>query len=248
MDLEEIRQSLQRIGLSNNEATVYLALLKRASSKAGKISKYTQLNRTTTYDVLKRLLDKGLIGYVVKGKVKYFEVVNPKQLKEFIKEKEFEVNKIFPSLEKLYTIPENKHNVTLYYGYKGMKTIFEDILQEAKINYVLDSEGEFAERMPYFARYFIRQLEKKKIKIKHLVREGRDINPSKTTEVKYAKKKIASEAVFNIYKDKIAILIWTDPPEGVIIQNKAAADSLKEYFEILWKKALKKGKFGESVI
>jgi len=240
MDLGEIRQSLQRIGLSNNEATVYLTLLKRVSCKAGEISKYSQLNRTTTYDVLERLLDKGLIGYVVKGKVKYFEVISPKHLKEFVKEKEFEVNRIFPSLEKLYATPEKKHNVTLYYGYKGMKTIFEDILREAKINYVLDSEGEFTERMPYFAQYFIRQVEKKKIKIKHLVRTGRDVSPSKTTEVRYAKKNIASEAVFNIYKDKIAILIWTDPPEGVIIQNKAAADSLKEYFEILWKKAQQK--------
>jgi hypothetical protein len=104
----------------------------------------------------------------------------------------------------------------------------------------INTEGEFAERMPYFAQYFIRQVEKKKIKIKHLVREGRNISPSKTTEVRYVKKKVASEAAFNIYKDKIAILIWTDPPEGVIIQNKAAADSLKEYFEILWKKAYKR--------
>lgn len=237
MELEEIRQGLERAGLSRNEAKVYLTLLRHGSSKAGKLSKYSQLNRTTTYDVLKGLLDKGLISYVVRGKIKYFEIVNPKQLKEFIKEKELEVTRILPSLENLYKIPEEKHNVTLYYGYKGMRAIFENIIQEAKINYVLDSEGKFTEKMPYFAKHFIRQLERKRIKIKHLVRKGRDVSPSKTTEVRYIKKKVVSDAAFNIFNDKIAILIWTEPPEGVIIQNKAVADSLKEYFEILWTSA-----------
>lgn len=235
MELEKIKQSLERIGLSSNEAEIYLTLLKRGSSKAGRLSKYAQLNRTTTYDVLKRLLDKGLINYITKGKIKYFEIINPRHLKEFVKEKEFEVNQILPSLENLYKIPEEKHNVTLYYGYKGMRAIFENILQEAKVNYVLDSEGKFSERMPYFEQHFRKQLEKRKMKIRHITRDGRHVNPSNTTQVRYVKKKVVSEAVFNIYSDKIAVLIWTEPPEGVVIQNKAAADSLKEYFELLWK-------------
>ena len=237
MELEEIRQSLERVGLSSNEAKVYLALLKRGSSKAGRLSKYAQLNRTTTYDVLKSLLDKGLISYIVKGKVKYFEIVSPRDLKEFVKEKEFEVNRVLPSLEVLYKTPEEKHSVTLYYGYKGMRAIFENILQEAKVNYVLDSEGKFSEKMPYFEQHFRKQLEKRKIKIRHITREGRNVNPSNTTQVRYVKKKVVSEAVFNIYSDKIAILIWTEPPEGVVIQNNAAANSLKEYFELLWRAA-----------
>ncbi|MBI2545363.1 MAG: MarR family transcriptional regulator [Candidatus Aenigmarchaeota archaeon] len=237
--MEEISKGLERIGLTSNEAQVYLTLLKHGTCKVGKISKISQINRTTTYDVLKRLLDKGLIGYVVKGKVKYFEVSNPNQLKDFVDEKKFEVIKLLPSLEKIYKTPEEKHNVTLYYGYHGVKSIFEDFLRNTKVHYLMDSEGKFSERMPYFAKHFVRQLEKKKIKIKHLVREGRDVHQSKTTEVRYIKKKIASEAVFDIYNDKVAIIIWTDPPEGVVIQNKAVADSLKEYFDILWKHSSK---------
>lgn len=237
--MEEISKGLERIGLTSNEAQVYLTLLKNGSSKVGKISKISQINRTTTYDVLKRLLDKGLIGYVVKGKVKYFEVSNPNQLKDFIDEKKFEVIKLLPSLEKIYKTPEEKHNVTLYYGYRGVKSVFEDFLRNTKVHYLMDSEGKFSERMPYFAKHFVRQLEKKKIKIKHLVREGRDVYKSKTTEIRYVRKKIVSEAVFDIYNDKVAIIIWTDPPESVVIQNKAIADSLKEYFDIIWKNSSK---------
>ncbi len=234
MEISEMQTSLESIGLSANEAAIYLALAKQGSSKAGKISKFTQLNRTTVYDVLKSLLDKGFVSYIVKGKVKYFEAVNPKQFKELLNQMHDEINKILPSLVKIYKEPETKHNVTLYSGVRGIRSIFENILREAKINYVLDSEGQFENKMPYYAQYFIKGLEKKKVQIKHIVREGRKITPSKTTEVRYIKKEIASEATYNIYNDKIAILIWSDPPEGILIQNKDAANSLKEYFEILW--------------
>ncbi len=237
--MEDIGKTLERIGLTSNEAKIYLSILKNGSSKVGKISKISQMNRTTTYDVLNRLLDKGLIGYKIKGKVKYFEVSNPNQLKDFIEEKRFEVIRLLPELEKLYKSPEEKYNVTLYYGYRGVKSVFQDFLRNTKIHYLMDSEGKFAERMPYFAKHFVRQLEKRKIKIRHLVRHGRDVHKSKTTEVRYIKKKTASDAVIDIYNDKVAIIIWSEPPEAVLIQNKAIADSLREYFDILWKSSSK---------
>ena len=35
----------------------------------------------------------------------------------------------------------------------------------------------------------------------------------------------------------IAIIIWTDEPEGIIIENPAAAKAYKSYFDVLWKSA-----------
>jgi hypothetical protein len=43
----------------------------------------------------------------------------------------------------------------------------------------------------------------------------------------------------NIYSDKIAIILWTDVPEAIIIKNKEAHDAYKDYFEVLWKDAKK---------
>ena len=62
------------------------------------------------------------------------------------------------------------------------------------------------------------------------------LNPSKTTERKElpitAKENIVTT---NIYSNKIAIILWTEVPEAIIIENKHAAESYKDYFEILWK-------------
>lgn len=129
--------------------------------------------------------------------------------------------------------------VKLFYGENGIKKVFYDILTENQPNCVLDSEGQFTKQMPEFAKWFINQVEKKNIQIRHLVRKGRDIKPSKTTEIRFIKKRTKSHAVINIYSDKVAIILWTKVPEVVVIEDKTVANSLRDYFEILWKSAQK---------
>lgn len=132
-----------------------------------------------------------------------------------------------------------ERKIKLFYGEEGVKKVFKDILAENQPNCVLDSEGQFAERMPEFAKWFINQTEKKNIQIRHLVRKGRDVKPSKTTEVRFIKKRTKSHAVINIYSDKVAIILWTKIPEVVVIKDKNVANSLRDYFEVLWKNAQK---------
>jgi len=235
--MEDVVEKLRFLGLTKIESKVYLALLKLGANLAGKVSREAQLNRTTTYYALKSLIDKGLASYVVQANRKWFKATTPEILLELLKEKEEEAKKIIPALTELYRAPKEEHQVTLYYGLKGVKSVFQNILREGKPNFVVDSEGQFTERMPFYAPHFIREVERIKIPIKHIVRRGVDIKPTKTTEVKYIPRETKSESVINIYGNKVAIIIWTDPPEAVIIKNKAAADSFKSYFDILWKAA-----------
>jgi len=78
-----------------------------------------------------------------------------------------------------------------------------------------------------------------KINTKTLIRKGRKELDSKRTEYKYLENIKASSAVTNIYGNKIAILIWTDEPEGIIIENEVAAKAYKSYFDFMWKHARK---------
>jgi sugar-specific transcriptional regulator TrmB len=244
MSFEELVDTLKRIGLSYNESKVYLTLLRIGSSKAGRISKETHVNRTTTYDALKSLLEKGIISYVIKTNNKWFEAVEPKIFLELLKEKENDFLNILPQIQTLQKLPKDKHNVTLFYGYKGIKSVFQDMIKTSKDILVLDSECYMPDKMLYYTQYFVKQLNKKKIKIKHLVRddvevrkrwENDSILPSKSTQVKFAPIKIRSNSVIDIYGDKVAIMIWSEPPEAVIIQNKSVSEIFRNYFELLWK-------------
>ena len=56
-------EKLQKIGLNPNEIKIYLVLLRLGQGLAGEISKESQINRTTTYDSIERLIEKGWPWY-----------------------------------------------------------------------------------------------------------------------------------------------------------------------------------------
>lgn len=243
MGFEEIRETLKQIGLGHNESKVYLTLIKLGPSLAGKLAKEANIDRSACYDSLKSLNKKGLVSYSLEANRKRFAASDPDRLKSYLKEKEELVDSILPDLSRMFKEKEEKSQVQMYKGKKGLKSVFEDILKnaEGKENLVIDSHGKFVEKMPYFAPHFIRGLEKNKIKVRHLVRKNKDIHPSKTTEVRYFSKNMEDTIITtNIYPGKVAIILWADIPEAIIITNKSAYEAYKSYFEILWRTAGRK--------
>ena len=95
--------ALEELGLSEAEAKVYLALLETGSTLAGPIIKKTALHRGTTYQILQRLIEKGLVSYVIKSGKRYFEATDPKHFKTLLKEKEESSMRSSPRLSKSAT-------------------------------------------------------------------------------------------------------------------------------------------------
>ena len=97
----EIKEVLDKVGLNEGEIKVYLALLKLGSVQVSKIKDETNLHRTTIYDFIEKLINKGLVGYVIKNNVKYYTASHPSKLIDFVKEKEENLKEILPNLIKL---------------------------------------------------------------------------------------------------------------------------------------------------
>jgi len=230
---------LKHSGLSKTESKVYLALLKSGSVKAGVVSVESELDRTTTYACLKSLGQKGLVTYVVIGKIKWWQVSNPKNLETYLKDKLDSVQSILPDLENLYYKRKLKENVRLFKGNKGVKAVLEDIISESNENCVFGSEGQLEERLPFYAKRYIAQLERSGIKVRTLVRKDRVMGPSEYREARSIDVKGESPVVTNVYGNKIAIIVWSDIPEVIMIENEAAANSYREYFNFMWKNANK---------
>jgi sugar-specific transcriptional regulator TrmB len=64
---------LTKLGLTEGEAKVYLALLKLGSSTVGPIVKKSKVAYSNIYEVLERLISKGLVSFIKKEKTKYFQ-------------------------------------------------------------------------------------------------------------------------------------------------------------------------------
>jgi len=237
MKIEEV---LRNLGLTSNEIRVYLALNDHGSSKAGEVANIAGIDRSSCYNSLRILIDKGLVSYVSIGKVKWFQATGPKRILDYLKEQEEDVKNILPELDKRHKASKIKGQVRLFKGIKGIKTIFKDIIATGKDNFAFGSEGQFSKRMPEFALQFDRMKKENKIHTKIIIRRGRKEIDTKTSEYRNFPFAAESPAVTNIYGDKIAILIWTDEPEGIIIENAAAAKAYKSYFDFMWDNANKK--------
>jgi sugar-specific transcriptional regulator TrmB len=242
MGFEEIRETLKQVGLGHNESKIYLTLIKLGPSMAGKVAKEANIDRSACYDSLRALNKKGLVVYVIEANRKKFAATNPSRLKEYLKEKETLVDEVLPNLREMFKSKEEKSQVSMYRGVKGLKAVFEDILEEAKggESLVIDSHGQFREKMPFYVPHFVKGLVKNKILVRRLVRENKEkkIHPGKNTILRFFPANMAETTITtNIYSDKLALILWTDIPEAVIIKNKAAAEAYRCYFELLWKNA-----------
>ncbi len=237
--MAEVEQTLEKIGFSPNEIKVYLTLNDHRSMKAGRLSKLAHLDRSSVYNAIQMLLEKGFVSYVLVGKVKWFQAVGPKRILDYLKEQEEDVQAILPELHERHKRNKIEGQVRLFKGIKGVKTVFLDIIRTGKDNYVYGSEGQFSGRMPEFAYQFERMKKENNIKTQLIQRKDRREIDVKLSEHRYLPNLSESPAVTNIYGDKIAIIIWTDEPEGIIIENSAAAKAYKSYFDFMWKNAKK---------
>lgn len=235
----EISAAIQDLGFSRNEAKVYAALIRLGSSKAGRVSKEAQIDRTSTYNSLKLLIEKGLVSSVLKGKVTWFQPTHPLQFLAILKDKEAAIKRIMPRLLADYKERKYDENVKLFKGYAGVQAVLADIIQEGKPNLIFGSEGQLELRMPHFHKKFIREIKKKGIPIKSLVRKGRKDPHSPVANVKRVPRTVRSNVVTNIYGNKISLVIFSATPEAILIENKTAADAYRSYFEYLWSKAEK---------
>ena len=78
---------LENLGLKEKEAKIYITLLKEGPSLANSIAKNTEILRSSIYDYLDTLTEKGFITYTIKSGKKYFQAVNPSKIMDNFSER-----------------------------------------------------------------------------------------------------------------------------------------------------------------
>ena len=237
---------LQKFGLSQSETKAYLALIELGASLAGNITKKANINRSNCYDALQRLMEKGLVSYVIKANRRYFQAETPQKFLELIKEeetqlkdKEKEIKKILPKLIEKSKIPAEKPEATIYKGKKGIKSIFEDILKH-KEYLVFGSSGKFKEVLGPFFELFQKRVKESRIKCKLIASENaRGTEIVAHAETKFLPKQYITLISTIVYDSKVVIISWTENPTGFLLEDKQTADSYRTYFEFMWNAAKK---------
>lgn len=237
---------LEECGLSGAEAKVYLALIELGSTLAGPIIKKTTLHRGTTYQILQRLKEKGLVSSIIKGKKQYFDAVDPERFNDIIKEKQDHLKSILPTLKAKREISKEKQDVTVYSGIKGIRSVFDKILEELKPHgeyYDFGVSGLFRTTMGHY--WDLWQKKKKEYSIKSYVIFNEELKKTNQKlledyhgQARFHPKEYASVTDTIVYTDTVILFVWTaKPPIAIVIKNKENASSYKSHFQLMWKVA-----------
>jgi len=239
---------LEEAGLTKNEIIVYKTLLKLGSSTAGAVTKKSGIHRSRVYESLNRLIDKGLVGYSIKANIKHFYAQNPEALVEFIDEKRRKVKKIMPELKALQSFEPEKQEANVFEGYKGLKSVFDNILNklnkgdEILVFGARSGQDVAAETWSAYFKNFQKRRVKKGIKFKIIFNEDlreskfvKDFNKFNLTEIRFIDQ--ITPAGVNIHRDNVGIILWKKKPYAFLITSKDVSKSFREYFKVLWKQA-----------
>ena len=245
---------LKDLGLTDGEIRVYLTLLELGTSSTGNIIKKSKISPSKIYHVLERLIAKGIVSYIIIGKTKHFKAAPPKNIlnyierrkSEFIKH-ENEFKKIIPLLEEKQKLDTKNFNAEIFEGVSGLITVFDMSYQELKKGDVAYAFGYPAYASKLFDTYwreYYKKCDKKGIIRKVIYdydawflkkRTGR-----KMSYYKYMPKGIVTPSWVLIFNDKVATVIVTEEQKVCfLVQNKEVANSYIQYFNLLWKSALK---------
>lgn len=229
-------KSLKKLGLEESEIKVYLTLLKIGSSTVTILAKQTNLNRSYLYDILERLINRGLVSFFVKNNIKYFNATSPEKLVDYADNIKKEIQKVLPELEKLKAIPKEVAKVELYQGKDGLKTLLKDIIKKRKDYVVFGEEGQFQNMFPIYIQQFLRDASAYGMEEKLLTKTGvkKTISQSKKSQIRHLPDEYFSPVSTVIYGNKVSIFIWKEPYFAILITDEDVARSYRNYFDALW--------------
>ncbi|HLC63307.1 MAG TPA: helix-turn-helix domain-containing protein [Candidatus Nanoarchaeia archaeon] len=242
---------LEKLGLTQGEVKVYLALNKLGESSIGSIGKGSKVSKSKIYDILDRLIEKGLVGYITKNGTKYFAANNPNMLLDYVEKKEHElgmtkkevISDILPRLVRERNSSPGKRVAEIYEGFHGIKTIREELMTQFKPNDTLlvlgapkianlKWEGWF---LDFHKKRIRRRINLKIIYNSDARKYGEIRKKMNLTYVRYLPDNLVSPNWIDIFPDKVLFVILLDNPLAFVVRDRALANSFKSYFSIMWK-------------
>jgi len=239
-------KNLQKLGFSESEAKVYLALLEIGFCTTGPIIKKTGLHRNIVYETLDKLVNKNLASQTIQKGKKHFRPLSPAKILKQEKSKFDLAQKIVPVLIKLQK--QENQEVILYEGIDGFHNAHFDALEQMQKGdniYVLIAGGEkWYRAMGKFLKKFDRLRTNKNIKDKIVALEGqrKNIELQKKRplfKVKFLPEKFNVPSGTAIYGNIALIMVYGEPIFVIMIKNSRIAKGFKQYFKVLWKMAKK---------
>lgn len=238
---------LETLGLSSNEAKVYLALLETGQTSAGELIKKTRLHRSVVYETLDKLIAQKLAFTLTRQHIAHFQALDPERIVHNIDRQRSVALDLVPNLKKL--IDTKSPEITVYEGVESYKRFWLEAPTRMPIgstDYVAGSIGS-----PWFrlmgekaVDFYMKTSHKRKIGWKMIIFDIDDYEqtfrskyPNFRWENRLIEKKVFKEGNFNIFGNESVVLHSATEPMIIEVKNQSLVKIFQNIFDILWDSA-----------
>ena len=240
-------ETLDLLGLKPKDMSVYTVILKLGTAPLRRIAQEASLNRGTTYDAIKRLIELGLVSHMDAKTHRYFTAEDPQKLsglavrrEVMIQEAQIKLKEAIPQFKELLGSGAHRPSVRYYEGERGVRDILEDVLQTAgksdeKLFRIYSSEGIrdlIAHAWPGFIQHRIR----KGVRVKTIA-IGAGGHTYGLDERKWLTQSNKAPSYIFIYPGKTAFVSVDERTQlfGVLIDDEAISATQEMIFDALWR-------------
>jgi len=238
-----IYEKLQKIGLNEKEAKIYASLLELGETSIQRISKKSKIKRTTIYNTIDSLKEKGLVSTILKNKRRYYVASDPRELEFKLEEQKNALKNLMPELLSITNLIDKKPKIKYFEGEEGIKEIYLDTLNypekplwawvTSEIWQVIDDN---------FIQSYLNNRVKKGIWAYVIAPKNNVIENYKKLDNKYLRQTrletspdYSIEVEIDLYGgNKIGIMAFKEKI-GLIIESQKIYNTLKSIFDVAWK-------------
>lgn len=243
-------ESLKKLGLTDDQARVYLVLVQVPILPARLIATQSGVSRELTYIVLGQLEQKGLVERSNQGKIILFRAKNPGNLKLLVEYKKTRASEaeeayqaIIGNLVSDFNKGHGKPFIRSYEGLDGLQKTYDHLLKKAKTVYVIRSL--FDHENKEVRTLVVKQLEEQARKgirsyvisprLPHMKGEKIVHNMERNITRKVVPlEKLELPSQIIIYNNTVSITSLKKEVVTTVIENEDIAQTFKKIFDYLW--------------
>ncbi len=244
MQKEDLKSTLIDFGLSEHEASVYLASLSLGPSTVNEIAKVSGVKRTTVYPVIESLKQKGIMNIEVKGLKQLFVAESPERLEIIIEQKKDRLKDMIPELQAIYNLKSGGSLIKYYEGIEGVKTVYNSILlNDLKLGgeyLVISDMKRYLDMDKEFFENYMGKRAKFNLKTRLILQNNesgfyyKKFEQNLNHKIKIFDKKVDLKVHLLILKNKVIISQIVDPMVSIVIENKSIVEMQRQQFNIIW--------------
>lgn len=236
-------EPLSEFGLSPAEIKVFLALQRLGAARAGELIGTTGIQNSVMHLTLGRLLKRGVVSYVLRGRTKLYQAVSPSRLLELQADRTERLQSFVAELST--RVPDRAlPEAEIYDGLVGLRNMCFKLIEDTEPGDEFLFFGFASPNMEYeqqvyaFYREYTDVRTKRGLLLKGVAPESRRQrfieNKWPHKNIRFVRHPIVQN--MSICRDKVILVPWRDAQVSFLIRSSSFADNLRDYFYSLWNK------------